>query len=86
MPEFKLELTQGRIARLGVIKGAPCGATWEAAARVEKLPIDEAITRIGLETQYFCTADPAGWDPINGKSPVHLAGDIHRKALIRGLK
>ena len=86
MPEFKLELTQGRIARLGVIKGAPCGATWEAAARVENLPIDEAITRIGLETQYFCTADPAGWDPINGKSPVHLAGDIHRKALIRGLK
>ena len=86
MPEFKLELTQGRIARLGVIKGAPCGATWEAAARVENLPVDEAITRIGLETQYFCTADPAGWDPINGKSPVHLAGDIHRKALIRALK
>ena len=86
MPEFKLELTQGRISRLGVIKGAPCGATWEAAARVENLPIDEAITRIGLEAQYFCTADPAGWDPINGKSPVHLAGDIHRKALIRGLK
>jgi len=45
-----------------------------------------SITRIGLETQYFCSADPAGWDPIHGKSPVHLAGGIHRKALLRVLK
>ena len=45
-----------------------------------------SITRIGLETQYVCSADPAGWDPIHGKSPVHLAGDIHRNALIRALK
>lgn len=86
MPEFKAKLTLGRIARLSVIRGAPCGATWEAAARVENLPAEKAIIRIGLETQYFCKADPAGWDPINGKSPVHLAGDIHRKALIRVLK
>jgi len=49
------------------------------------MPVDEAITRIGLQTQYFCAADPAGWDPVYGKSPVHLAGDIHRKALIRAL-
>ncbi len=86
MPEFRVELKKGRIARLRVIRGAPCGATWEAASRVENLPVGEAITRIGLETQYFCSADPAGWDPIFGKSPVHLAGDIHRKALIRLLK
>jgi hypothetical protein len=53
---------------------------------VENLPVEDAITCIGLETQYFCSADPAGWDPISGKSPVHLAGDIHCKALIRVLK
>ena len=86
MPEFKVTLSKGRIARLRVIRGAPCGATWEAASRVEDLPVEEAITRIGLETQYFCSADPAGWDPIHGKSPVHLAGDIHRMALLRVLK
>jgi hypothetical protein len=53
---------------------------------VVNLPVNEAITRIGLETQYFCSADPAGWDPITGKSPVHLAAEIHRKALLRALK
>jgi thymidylate synthase len=31
--------------------------------------------------QFFCSADPAGWDPIYGKSPVHFAGKIHSKAL-----
>lgn len=85
MPEFEVELEQGRIVRMGVRRGAPCGATWEAAARVANLPVDEALGFIGLQTQYFCAADPAGWDPITGKSPVHLAAEIHRTALIRAL-
>jgi hypothetical protein len=48
------------------------------------LQLEEALIRIGLETQFFCSADPAGWDPIYGKSPVHFAGEIHKKALERG--
>ena len=71
---------------LTVIRGAPCGATWEAARRVIGLPLAEAIVRVGLEVQYFCCADPAGWDPIHGKSPVHFAGHVHSAALRRALK
>ena len=36
---------------------------------------------MGLDTQFYCFADPAGWDPIHGKSPVHFAGKVHSKAL-----
>ena len=68
------------------MKGAPCGATWEAAARIVDLPVAEALVRIGLDVQYYCTADPAGWDPVHGKSPVHLAGKIHQKALAAALQ
>jgi hypothetical protein len=50
------------------------------------LQVKEAAVRIGLETQFFCTANPAGWDPIYGKSPVHFAGEIHSKALLRALE
>jgi len=50
------------------------------------LSVDEALAGIGLKTQYFCAADPAGWDPISGNSPVHLAAEIHRKALLRALE
>jgi hypothetical protein len=68
-----------------VLRGAPCGATWALPQRLEGASVERAMTRIGLEAQFFCVADPAGWDPISGRSPVHLAGDLHRAALARAL-
>ena len=81
LPEFEVDIAADRIKTIRVTRGAPCGATWEAAARVEGLKVDEALVRIGLETQFFCSANPAGWDPLHGRSPVHLAGKIHSSAL-----
>lgn len=85
-PEFIVTVSEGRIDHIEVVRGAPCAATWEAAFRVIGLPAEEAMIRIGLEVQYFCVADPSAWDPISGKSPVHLAGEFHKAALIRALK
>ncbi len=48
--------------------------------------IDDAARKIGLDTQFFCFADPAGWDPIHGRSPVHFAGRVHSKALADAIK
>jgi len=76
-----VDINDGRISRIDVARGASCGATWDAAARMVGTPADEAIIRMGLEVQFFCTADPSGWDPIYGKSPVHLAGKLHSSAL-----
>jgi hypothetical protein len=76
----------GKIAAVTVVRGAPCGATWEAALKIIGLPAEEAVVRLGLEVQFFCGADPAGWDPIYGKSPVHFAGNVHAKALERAIK
>jgi hypothetical protein len=80
-PEFEVEIEDGTVSAIHIIRGAPCGATWEAAERIVGLPVEEASRRIGLDTQFYCFADPAGWDPIHGKSPVHFAGKIHDKAL-----
>lgn len=85
-PELAVEVAGGRITRVTVLRGAPCGATWEAAERIVGWPVTEALARIGLETQFFCTANPAGWDPLYGKSPVHFAGELHKKALARALR
>jgi hypothetical protein len=81
-----VQVGEGRIAGIRVLRGAPCGATWDAASRVLGMPADDAAVRIGLETQYFCAANPAGWDPMYGKSPVHFAGEIHKAALNRALQ
>ena len=85
-PELNVLVAAGKITRVDVIRGAPCGATWEAAKRIKGLSLEDAPSRFGLEVQYFCSADPAGWDPIHGKSPVHFAGHIHRAALEKALK
>jgi hypothetical protein len=81
-----VEISDGKLVRVKVLRGAPCGATWEAAKRITGVSVDEAPVRMGLEPQFFCTANPAGWDPIYGKSPVHFAGNIHSKALARAIK
>lgn len=69
-----------------MLRGAPCGATWEAAKRMIGVPVADAVRKIGLDTQFFCSANPAGWDPIYGKSPVHFAGNVHSRALQAALK
>ena len=74
------------IKKIKVIRGAPCGATWNAARKIKDVSIEYALTRFGLEVQFFCTADPSNWDPLWGKSPVHVAADMHTAALKTALK
>jgi hypothetical protein len=69
-----------------VIRGAPCGASWAAARRLIGVDIEDAPRKIGLDTQFYCFADPAGWDPIHGKSPVHFAGKVHSRALAAAIR
>ncbi len=85
-PEISVETEGAYIKKINVKIGAPCGATWDAAKKVEGLKIEEALTRFGLEVQFFCSADPGSWDPIYDKSPVHMAADVHTAALKVSLK
>jgi hypothetical protein len=77
--------SDGRIDEIEVLRGAPCGATWAAASRIKGMVCEAAVQRMGLEVQFFCSADPSSWDPIHGKSPVHFAGEVHSAALRRVL-
>jgi len=80
-PLFEVNVIEGKVAAIEVLRGAPCGATWAAADRLIGHPAVNAATRMGLEVQFFCSADPAGWDPLFGRSPVHFAGKVHQAAL-----
>jgi len=53
--------------------------------KIAEIKILRGVEHIGLETQFFCKADPSGWDPIYGKSPVHFAGELHKAALSRAI-
>lgn len=86
MPEFEVTIENGMITSLNVLRGASCGATWEAARRVTGSTVEDAISRIGLETQFFCSANPANWDPVYGKSALHYAGELHSRAMEMAIK
>ncbi len=87
LPAYTVTLdAAGRIEQLQVTRGAPCGASWDAAATLSGLEPAEAVQRLGLQAQLHCKADPSNWDPIHGRSPVHFAGKVHARALRRALR
>ncbi len=86
LPEFTVAIEKGKIVATTVIRGAPCGSTWKAASVLTGLPAASAGERMGLEIQYVCSANPASWNVLGGKSPLHFAGQVHQKALERALK
>ncbi len=84
-PEYKIELENKRISKIDVVRGAPCGATWDSLGTLIGMRVEEALTTLPRQVQYFCVADPSRFDPVSGKSPVHYAGHVHIAALKKAL-
>ena len=80
-PEYRVQLDNGIITDIKVVRGAPCGASWEVLSQVVGSTVADALVLLPRLVQYHCTADPGRFDPITGKSPVHYAGHVHRAAL-----
>jgi hypothetical protein len=85
-PEFEVEVEEGRIKDIKVVKGAPCGATWDAAEKVVGMKVDDAIPKIALEVQFLCKASAEHDVTKSKKAPLHLAGDVHAKAVARATR
>lgn len=83
-PEFWVEVRDGRVTDVEVARGAPCGATWKAARDVVGLPVEEAVSKIGLATQFHCFAKA---NPnVFLTNPLHVAGEVHSAAFGKALK
>ncbi len=85
-PEYKVVLKENRIVAIQVLRGAPCGATWDALKEYEGCLIEDVLTRLPRQVQYFCSADPSAFDPVTGKSAVHFAGYVHIAALKKAIE
>jgi len=83
-PEFEVEVAEGRISAIRVLRGAPCAATWKAAESVVGMRPEEALPRIGLATQFHCYAKA---NPnVFLTNPLHVAGEVHSAALGKALR
>jgi len=85
-PEYRVYLSNNKIKDIKVIKGAPCGASWDIKEGLLGLNIEDALVLVGRLVQYHCTANPSAFDPITQKSAVHFAGKVHQLALKKGIK
>jgi len=86
LPELYIVVTDGCIAEIEVLRGAPCGVTWQVVPRIIGRPVEEADYTMAREIQYLCAADPSKFDPLSGKSALHYAGDVHAAAVKKALK
>ncbi len=88
VPEYTVELTADGKVITGIIatRGASCGATWLALPQLIGQTREVALEIIAREVQYHCQADPSAFDPVTGKSPLHFAGNVHTRALIKALE
>ncbi len=75
-PEFEVEIKNGKISHVDVIKGAPCGSTWVMAEKIKGTPVREAAAKAGLLIQqYPCRA-------IRGNlGGIHESADMHKKEM-----
>jgi hypothetical protein len=86
MPEYKVRVDKDIIKDIEVLRGAPCGATWDALQDYIGCTVEDVLTRLPRQVQYFCSANPSGFDPVSGKSPVHFAGYVHIAALKKAIE
>lgn len=86
IPEYEVAVRDNKITEMRVKRGASCGATWQVIPKIIGLSLEAALECIARETQYLCPTDPSNFDPITGKSALHVAGNVHTNALEKAIK
>jgi hypothetical protein len=80
-PVLKVKTKDGKIVRVEVIKGAPCGSTWHMAKELIGVPVKDAPPKAGLIVQQYPCRAVRG--DIGG---IHESGELHKQALIKALE
>jgi hypothetical protein len=79
-PVLDIETDDGKVSDVKVIRGAPCGSTWQMAKELIGTKIEDAPARAGLLIQqYPCRA-------VRGTlGGIHQSAEIHKNAVEKAL-
>lgn len=80
-PILKVKTENGKIAKVEVIRGAPCGSTWYMAKEIVGVPVKDAPPKAGLLVQHYPCRAARG--DLGG---IHESGELHKQALIKALE
>ncbi|WP_457549116.1 DUF166 family protein [Archaeoglobus sp.] len=75
-PKFEVEVDNGKVERIKVLRNSPCNAGYEVSKAVVGLKVEDALSKAGLVAQLNCLGD---------RDAIHKAGKIHSLALKRAL-
>jgi len=80
-PVLDVEVNDGKISKVDIIRGAPCGSTWRMADALVGMPVEEAGAKAGLLiSQYPCRA-------VRGNmGGIHESSELHKKAIDASIK
>ena len=84
-PGLKVEVIDGKVSGVDVLRGAPCGSTHYMAEKLPGTKIGDAKPRAGTLVQIYPCLASRRVDRFFGDAPIHVAGKIAEKALEKAL-
>jgi hypothetical protein len=84
-PGLKVEVIDGKVSGVDVMRGAPCGSTHYMAEKLPGTKVGDALPRAGTLVQIYPCLASRKVDRFFGDSPIHVAGKIAEKALEKAL-
>ena len=84
-PGLEVEVVDGEVSCVDVLRGAPCGSTHYMAEKLPGTKVGDAKPRAGTLVQIYPCLASRRVDRFFGDSPIHVAGKIAEKALGKAL-
>ena len=84
-PRLEVEVVDGVVKCVDVLRGAPCGSTHYMAEKLPGTKVGDAKPRAGTLVQIYPCLASRKVDRFFGDAPIHVAGKIAEKALERAL-
>lgn len=81
IPEFEVEIEDGRLKNVKVLRSAPCGATFFVAERLKGVEVNRAPILAGYYAQIYPCLSTRGRG-----GGIHKAGKVHELAIMRAIR
>ena len=84
-PSIEVEVVDGEVQCVDVLRGAPCGSTHYMAEKLPGTRVSDSKPRAGTLVQIYPCLASRRVNRFFGDSPIHVAGKIAEKALEKAL-
>ena len=85
-PRLGIAVEGGKISRVDVVRGAPCGSTWYMAEKLPGSRVDGASARASILVQIYPCLASRRVERLLGDAPIHVAGHLAERAVEDALK